>query len=315
MNRETWLNLLRWFDSDAGQTGGDSTRFNWLRMLPFLFLHGGCLLVLVAGVSATSVIVCVTLFLVRMFAITAFYHRYFAHKSFRTGRLTQFLFAVIGNTSMQRGALWWAAHHRTHHQHADQERDLHSPVRRGFWWSHVGWFSCDAGFKTDYSRINDWSRFPELVWLNRYDSLVPILYGLTLWCTGAWLEARHPALGTSGLQLLVWGFFISTVCLFHATVTINSLGHMWGKRRYDTPDSSRNNPWLALLTLGEGWHNNHHRWPASARQGFYWWEIDISWYLLKLMSWTGLIWDLRPVPGRVLAEGRNRERLRERRDE
>ena len=113
---------------------------------------------------------------------------------------------------------------------------------------------------------------------------------------GAWLARTHPQLGTSGLQLVVWGFCISTVALWHSTFTINSLAHRFGTRRYATRDDSRNNFWLALLTFGEGWHNNHHHFPVAARQGFYWWEIDIAYYGLRALAAAGIIWDLRAVP-------------------
>lgn len=302
---QRWLNILRWFDSEAGTDKEmTSTEFNWVRVIPFLLLHLLCLLAFFMPVSTTAVVVCLALFWLRLFAITGFYHRYFSHGAFKTNRFWQFLFALIGNMSAQRGALWWAAHHRAHHQHADTEQDLHSPVQRGFWWSHLGWFTCDASFKTQYHRIRKLAQFPELVWLNRYDSFAPFLLIALLYLAGEWLAASAPQLNTNGLQLVVWGFFISTVLLFHSTVTINSLGHIWGSRRFNTKDDSRNNPFLALLTIGEGWHNNHHRWPVSARQGFYWWEIDITYLILKGMSWLGIVYDLNPVPVNVLEEGR-----------
>lgn len=300
-----WLNIVRWFDSEAGTDKEmTSTEFNWIRVIPFLLLHLLSLLAFFMPVSTTAVVVCLALFWLRLFAITGFYHRYFSHGTFKTNRFWQFLFALIGNMSAQRGALWWAAHHRAHHQHADTEQDLHSPVQRGFWWSHLGWFTCDASFKTQYHRIKKFAQFPELVWLNRYDSFAPFLLIALLYLAGEWLAASAPQLNTNGLQLVVWGFFISTVILFHSTVTINSLGHVWGSRRFDTQDDSRNNPVLALLTLGEGWHNNHHRWPVSTRQGFYWWEIDITYMILKGMSWFGIVYDLNPVPAHILEEGR-----------
>lgn len=300
-----WRNILRWFDSDAqADEPMTSTEFNWVRVLPFIILHLLCLVALFIDVSTTAIVVCLGLFWLRLFAITAFYHRYFSHRSFKTNRFWQFLFALLGNMAAQRGALWWAAHHRCHHQHADTNDDLHSPVQRGFWWSHMGWFTCDASFKTQYHRIKDLAKFPELRWLNRYDGFAPLLLIVLLYGIGELLAYRAPQLATSGLQLVVWGFFISTVMLFHATVTINSLGHIWGKKRFVTNDESRNNAFLALLTLGEGWHNNHHRWAVSTRQGFYWWEIDITYYILKVMSWLGIVWDLNPVPKHVLEEGR-----------
>ena len=237
-----------------------------------------------------------------MFAITAFYHRFFSHRAFKTSRLLQFLFAVLGNTSMQRGALWWAATHRHHHKHSDQEEDRHSPVKHGFLWSHIGWLTSSSNFPTDYSQIPDLSKFKELVFLNKRDFLVPLVYGVFLWAAGALLARFAPGLGTNGPQLFVWGFFISTVVLLHGTLCINSLAHVFGRRRFQTEDDSRNSLLLALITLGEGWHNNHHRYSHSARQGFYWWEIDLSYYVLRVLAWIGLVWDLKPVPKRVYEE-------------
>lgn len=298
-------NILRWFDSWAGADEAlTSTQFNWMRVIPFIALHLACIAAFFIDVSTTAIAVCFALFWLRLFAITAFYHRYFSHRSYKTNRFWQFIFALLGNMSAQRGPLWWAAHHRAHHQHADTQDDLHSPVQRGFWWSHIGWFTCDASFRTQLHRIKDFARFPELRWLDRFDIFAPALLLVLLYISGELLASYQPQLNTNGIQLVVWGFFISTVLLFHSTVTINSLGHIWGSKRFNTKDESRNNPFLAVLTLGEGWHNNHHRWAVSCRQGFYWWELDITWMILKMMSWVGIVRDLNPVPEHVLAEGR-----------
>jgi stearoyl-CoA desaturase (delta-9 desaturase) len=239
-----------------------------------------------------------------MFAITGFYHRYFSHKTFKTSRPVQFIFAVLGNSSMQRGPLWWAANHRHHHKHSDHEEDIHSPVISGFAWSHIGWLTSMKNFPTSYKSIPDLSKFPELVFLNRYDQTVPFAYGLIMLGTGWVLETFFPALGVSMGQFFVWTFFISTTVLLHGTLFINSLAHVWGRRRYNTDDDSRNSWLLTIITLGEGWHNNHHRYPHSVRQGFRWWELDLTYYGLKILSWTGLIWDLRPVPLVVIEEGK-----------
>jgi stearoyl-CoA desaturase (delta-9 desaturase) len=243
--------------------------------------------------------VAVLLYAVRMFAITAFYHRYFAHRTFRTSRPLQFVFACVGAACAQRGPLWWAAHHRRHHQHADTVDDPHSPRLHGFLWSHMGWFLTPEALMTDWKRIPDLSRYPELRWLDRYDIVVPIALASALYGIGTLLARYAPGLGTSGAQLLIWGFFISTVVLFHMTVTINSLAHRFGTRRFATADDSRNNLWLALLTFGEGWHNNHHFSPGCARQGFRWWELDLTYYGLRLMALLGLVQALKPVPARV----------------
>ncbi len=297
--------MRRWVDTQAaGAPGGPPDRIDWTRALPFALLHAGCLGVVWTGVSPVAVAVAAALYALRMFALTGFYHRYFSHRTFRTSRAMQLVFAILGASCAQRGPLWWAAHHRHHHRHADDDQDLHSPARHGFWWSHMGWFLTPRAFATDLARVPDLRRYRELRWLDRFDAAVPIALALLCYGLGAALERLAPGLGTSGPQMLVWGFFISTVALFHATVTINSLAHRYGTRRYDTADDSRNNAWLALLTFGEGWHNNHHFYPGSARQGFRAREIDLTWYGLRLLAATGLIWDLKPVPAWVLARAK-----------
>jgi stearoyl-CoA desaturase (delta-9 desaturase) len=306
MKSRIFVALIRWFDTEAGADTlpeTDQKEVDWLRIIPLIFLHLGCLGVFWVGWSRTAVIVSLTLYVIRMFAITGFYHRYFSHKTFKTKRTWQFVFGVMGNASVQRGPLWWAAHHRHHHRHTDTEQDVHSPSRHGFWWSHIGWMTSKANFPTKMKYVKDWAQYPELRWLNRFDTVVPIMLAISLYVFGELLERFAPQLGTNGWQLVVWGFFISTTVLLHATVTINSFDHMYGTRRYDTPDTSRNNALLSLITLGEGWHNNHHHYAVTARQGFYWWEIDITYYLLVLMSWSGIIRDLRPVPEHIINSG------------
>lgn len=275
-------------------------QIDWLQNLPYVLLHLLCLGVFWVGFSWTALGVAIALYFIRMFAITAFYHRYFSHRAFQTNRFWQFVFAVLGNSAAQRGPLWWAGHHRLHHKHSDSEHDLHSPVQKGFWWSHLGWFMTKSGFQTPLNEIKDFAKFPELLWLDQFSSLVPLGLAVGLYGVGWLLYHYVPAIGTNGLQLLVWGFFISTVCQHHATFTINSLAHIWGNRRYTTSDNSRNNLVLALITMGEGWHNNHHRFPHTARQGIFWWEIDMTYGILKLMSWCGMIWNLKPVPKHAL---------------
>ena len=308
--RSLWRRALvavqNWFDTSAvlPVDGPAADRIAWLRVLPFIGLHLACFGVIWVGVSAFAVGVAVALYLLRMFAITGFYHRYFSHRAFKTSRLLQFVFALIGASSVQRGPLWWAAHHRHHHRHSDQPADLHSPVQHGFWRSHMGWFMTPRAFPIDFKVIPDLAQHAELRFLDRFDILVPVALAVFLFLLGGWLETHAPGLGTSGPQLLIWGFFVSTVVLFHATVTINSLAHVWGKRRYQTRDDSRNNLWLALLTFGEGWHNNHHHFPGSARQGFRWWEIDITWYGLRALQALRIVHDLKPVPAAVLARAR-----------
>jgi len=281
--------LRLWFDTSPGPAleAADRKVVDWFRVVPFIGMHLMCLGVLVVGWSWRWVALAAALYAVRMFAITGFYHRYFSHRSFRTSRLGQLLFAVLGASAVQRGPLWWAAHHRKHHRHSDTEADVHSPHQHGFWWAHMGWITTPVNFPTDFDQVPDLARYPELRFLDRFDVVVPALLAVTLFMVGGW-------------PWLIWGFFVSTVVLFHATCLINSLAHVWGRRRYSTGDESRNNWLLALVTFGEGWHNNHHRYPGAARQGFFWWEIDLTYYGLRVLQAIGLISELRPVPRRVL---------------
>lgn len=290
--------LRRWIDNDTADVPlhADDRRVDWLRVIPFLLIHAGCVGVVVVGTSTTAVAVALALYVLRMFAITAFYHRYFAHRAFKTARWTQFAFAVLGASAVQRGPLWWASHHRHHHLHADAPADSHSPRQHGFLWSHLGWFLARENFRPRTALVGDLAAYPELRWLDRFDTLVPAVLAVALYAIGALLEVHVPALETSGMQLLVWGFFVSTVALYHSTFAINSMAHRFGTRRYATGDDSRNNFWLALLTLGEGWHNNHHHYPGSARQGFRWHEIDLTYYGLRVLAALGLVRELRSVP-------------------
>lgn len=269
---------------------------SWPKTIPFICMHLACLPVLWCGVSKVAIGLCLGLYWLRMFGITAGYHRYFSHRSYKTSRVFQFVLAWIGASSAQLGPLWWAAHHRQHHQYADTDKDLHSPGLRGFLWSHMGWVFCPEYAVTHYNRVKDFAEYPEIHWLERTWLLPPAVLGAAVLGLGNWLHRFHPELGTDGLQLLTWGFFISTLLVYHATFSINSLAHMFGDRSYQTRDDSRNSLALALLTMGEGWHNNHHKYPSSERQGFHWWEIDPTHYLLTMLSWVGLVWELRRPP-------------------
>ncbi|HPQ42362.1 MAG TPA: acyl-CoA desaturase, partial [bacterium] len=240
-------------------------------------------------------------YVLRMFAITGFYHRYFSHRSFQAGRIAQFVFAFIGGTAAQRGALWWAGHHRIHHRIADTPEDPHSPMHRGFLYSHMLWFLTDENSRTPKDKVKDWRKFPELVWLDRFHIVPPVIYAVGMLMLGRWLET-FDALHTSAWQIFIWGFVIATVAVYHGTYTINSLSHLYGSRRYDTPDTSRNNAILALITLGEGWHNNHHRYAVSTRQGFFPHELDLTYWGLRVLEKLKIVHDFRPVPESVLNE-------------
>lgn len=264
-------------------------RLNLGTSLPFLAFHLIPVAAIWTGVPARAVILCGALYFGRMFFITAGYHRYFAHRSYRLPRWAQLIIALGGTTAMQKGPLWWAAHHRDHHRYSDTERDVHSPIR-GFWWSHVGWILCDKYGATDESRIKDFAKYPELRWLNRND-----------WV--GWVGLALASLAIAGWPGLVIGFGLSTVLLWHGTFLVNSMAHVVGWRRFVTSDTSRNSLVIALLTNGEGWHNNHHHYQASARQGFRWYEWDPSYYALWLLSKVGIVRDLKTPTPEILTAG------------
>jgi stearoyl-CoA desaturase (delta-9 desaturase) len=261
--------------------------------IPFVLFHIACFAAIWSGITSQAIAICLVLYGVRIFAIGGGYHRYFSHRTYSTSRGFQFLMACLAQSTTQKSVLWWAANHRHHHLFSDTPNDVHSPRQRGFFYSHVGWIFTRTQDATDLTRVADLARFPELMWLHRFEQVPSIVLAILCFAIGGW----------SGL---VVGFFWSTVLLYHATFCINSLAHVHGKKRYVTGDDSRNNWFLALLTMGEGWHNNHHAFQGSVRQGFKWWEVDPTFYILKLLSWVGIVWDLKPPSAAVL---RNEQRL------
>lgn len=263
-----------------------------LGALPFWAVH----LVAIVGVAMTGwwwegLLIALASYYFRMFFVTAAYHRYFSHRAFKTSRFFQFLLALGGATTTQKGALWWAAHHRQHHKYSDTPLDPHSPQQSGLLWAHVGWITSPRNNPTHVERIRDLTKYPELMWLNKYYLIPVVAYATMFFLIGGW-------------PMLLWGYFVSQVLLWHGTFTINSLTHVWGKPRFKSGDDSKNHWFLAIVTMGEGWHNNHHHYQSTANQGFYWWEWDPSYYILKALSWVGIVWDLRTPPERVLQEGR-----------
>ncbi len=267
----------------------------------FGLIHLAPLFAFWTGFTLFDWIVCFSLYVIRMFFITGGYHRYFAHRSYKTSRAFQFFLAFMAQTSVQKGALWWAAHHREHHRHSDQPEDPHSMKIYGFLYSHLGWILGPDYKQTKYGLIKDFTKYKELVFLNKYHLIPPIALVATVYILGCIVNGGGiEAIGTTaGVSTLWIGFFLSTVFLYHGTFCINSLTHYFGNQRYKTGDESRNNFWLALITLGEGWHNNHHYYPMTTKAGFFWWEIDITYYVLKLFSYLGLVWDFRGVPKHI----------------
>ncbi|MFO0587662.1 MAG: acyl-CoA desaturase [Polyangiaceae bacterium] len=267
-------------------------QIHWVQSIPFFVFH----LVAVVGAiwvgfSWKLLLLAVAFYFIRMFGVTAGYHRYFSHRAYRTSRAFQFFLAVLAQTSAQKGAMWWASHHRLHHKRSDLPGDVHSVKLDGFWWAHVGWILSKEHENTDMGRVNDLARFPELVWLNKHFLVPPTVLAVAMFLIG-------------GAPALMWGFFVSTVLLWHGTFTINSLTHVFGKRRYATTDESKNHWLLAIVTMGEGWHNNHHHYQRSANQGFFWWEWDPTYYILWALSKVGVVWDLHTPPARAMMDKR-----------
>ena len=272
---------------DLSATRAGSDDFRWRDHLPFWGIHVAAVVGAIAvGWGWAAFAWLAGGYAVRMFAITAGYHRYFSHRTFKTGRAFQLVLALLAMSSAQQGVLWWAAHHRDHHKHSDTPDDVHSPRQRGFWWSHVLWILAPRHHPTKLDRVKDLARYPELRWLDRHDLFVAVAWGFVLY-------------GIGGTTALVWGHFVPVVLAWHVTFCINSLAHVWGTRRYRTRDDSRNNAVLAVLTFGEGWHNNHHHYQRSARQGFFWWQVDLTYYVLKLLELARIVRDVEGVPRHV----------------
>jgi len=261
--------------------------------IPFVLVHLACIAAFWTGITFRAAVICFVLYWLRIFAIGAGYHRYFSHRAYRTSRAFQFILALFSQSTAQKSVLWWSAKHRHHHLHSDTEIDVHSPRHKGFIYSHLGWIFARRNEATDLVKVADLACYPELMWLHKHELVPPLVLALLCLAIGGWAG-------------LVVGFFWSTVLVYHATFCINSLAHVHGRKRYVTGDDSRNNWFLALFTMGEGWHNNHHAYQSSARQGFRWWEIDVTFYLLKALSWVGLVWDIKTPPRAVR---RNEQRL------
>lgn len=286
------------FQGDA--LPGDKPEFmNVFKQIVFWAVHIACIGAIWVGFSWVALAVCALLYVVRMFAITGAYHRYFSHKTYKTSRWFQFVLAFLGCTSAQKGPIWWASHHRHHHHHSDQPEDIHSPIISGIYYAHVGWVLSSQFIDTRKDLVKDLLKFPELRWLETFNVVPAVMLAVATFFLGVLLEKYFPGLGTNGWQMLVWGFFISTVLVYHGTFCINSFTHLYGSRRFTTDDHSRNSLLFALITLGEGWHNNHHHYPASERQGMYWWEIDITHYILVLLGKLGLVWDIKGYPKKI----------------
>ena len=265
-----------------GKTDKNTSRLHY-NVIPFVIVHLLPLIAIWLEVSVMDWIVCGVLYFIRMFFVTGIYHRYFSHRSYQLNRFWQCIAAFLAQTTIQKGVIWWASHHRHHHNNSDRTTDRHSTYQHGFWYAHVGWIININNDKPDYSNVKDLTRFPELVWLDKWFLVPPITLGFIVWLIGGW-------------SMLLIGFFLSSIILFHGTFLINSLMHTIGRPRYQSKDLSKNSLLLALITLGEGWHNNHHYFASSCRQGFFWWEIDITYYGIRLLNVLGIVKKIRSIP-------------------
>ena len=270
--------------------------------LPFLSVHIGAIYALTISPSSFALFMVFLMYFIRMFGITAGFHRLFSHRSFKTNRAFQFFLAYAATCSAQMGPIWWAAHHRHHHKYTEQIEDPHTPTLKGFFWAHVGWIMSPVNSPTKEEYVGDLMKYPELKWLDKYHYFAPFSLVILLYGLGEFMAVNYAQYNTNGMELVLWGFFVSTVLLYHATFMVNSVCHVFGHRTYDTKDGSVNNFLVAILTLGEGWHNNHHAFPNSEKQGHKWYQIDISHYILWSLSKIGVVWKIRDVPDDSIKE-------------
>jgi len=253
------------------------------------FFHIACFAFIYTGVSFVAVMTAFAMYVIRGIGVTGGYHRLLAHRAFKTSRFVQFLFALAGSLAVQGGPIWWVSHHRSHHRDTDTDEDIHSPVTRGMWKAHMGWMMTDEAFNENGANSRDLHKFAELKFLQRYYVWLVVLEMIGLFGFGSIWAWVFPESGTSGLQMLVWGFFISTVFTWHVTFMVNSVCHRYGSQPYDTKDASTNNFFVGVLGFGEGWHNNHHYYPNSARHGLRWWQLDTTWWLIRLLQVLGIV--------------------------
>ena len=256
----------------------DRQRVNWLVTIILALVHTGAVAALFLFNWRAFASAVLLVWIATGFGISLGYHRLHTHRSYKVPRLLEYFFAVCGTVTLEGGPIFWVAVHRIHHQKSDQPGDPHSP-REGAWWSHMGWILFGEA-KHNNTRLMakyapDLAKDRFYVWLNDYHWIPPVIVGLMLLVVG-------------GLPMFLWGGCLRTVVGLHATWAVNSVTHLWGSRRFATRDDSRNNWWVALFTFGEGWHNNHHAHPSSARHGLAWYELDISWITIKFLKHLGV---------------------------
>ena len=270
-----------------------NTNISYSNATRIILFHLSVVLVFISGYSFTALITFLVLFLVRLFVITGFFHRYYSHRSYQTSRWFQFLLTFIGTSAGQQGPLSWATSHITHHQHADAEDDPHSPVLNSGFYAHIGWLLQKDALSTNDKIVKPFTKYPEIVFLDRYHYIGTTSLIISLALLGMLLSEHYPELGTSALQLVSWGFILSTLLILHGACLVNSVGHLYGYRRFKTKDNSHNVWWLFPLTLGDNWHNNHHHAPKSASFSYAWWEVDIIYLCILILEKLGLVWNVK----------------------
>ena len=258
-------------------------RLNWPTTIVMALFHVGALAALFMFNWHALAAAIFLYWLATGLGISMGYHRLHTHRSYKVPVGLEYFFALCGSLTLEGGPISWVATHRIHHQKSDQPGDPHSP-RDGAWWAHVGWLILGEANHNNTRKMSkyapDLAKDPFYVWLNNYHWVPLLVLGVVLFAIG-------------GLPLFLWGICLRIVVGLHATWLVNSATHMWGARRFPTRDDSRNNWWVALLTFGEGWHNNHHAHPTSARHGLAWYEFDPTWILLKVLRRLGIAKSIR----------------------
>ena len=266
-----------------------ATSVNWITTIAMGAFHVGAIAAFFFFSWKNVAAFAIMYFLAINVGIGMAYHRLLTHRGYKTPKWVEYFVTTCGTMALEGGPIFWVATHRVHHQNSDHEGDPHTP-QDGTWWSHAGWILSGRALHSETALLGryapDLTRDKVHVWLSKWHWLPLTTAGVLQLIIGAALSPAHPIHGAIGMVL--WGTFLRVTLGLHATWLVNSATHLWGKRRFDTKDESRNNWWVALLTGGEGWHNNHHAHPVSARHGLAWYEFDINYYGIWLLEQVGL---------------------------
>jgi stearoyl-CoA desaturase (delta-9 desaturase) len=266
-----------------GRNHAGDDQINWVTAIFMFLFHAGAVAALFFFTWKAFLVACFLWWVSGSLGIGMSYHRLLTHRGYKTPKWVEYFLTVCATLALEGGPIFWVATHRIHHKYSDQEGDPHSPID-GTWWAHMGWILMGKSMHHDTTTlaryVPDLAKDQVHVWLTKYHYIPMTVLGVVLLAIG-------------GLPFLLWGIFLRTVVGLHATWAVNSVTHMWGSRRFSTRDLSTNNFLVAILTFGEGWHNNHHAHPVSARHGLAWYEFDISWITLKMLAAVGVVRDLK----------------------